>query len=184
MDDLALLVLRLSTGGFLMGHGAQKLFGMFEGPGLEGTAGWLESMGMRPGKQWAWLAALSEFGGGALTLLGFVSPVGPLGAAASMGMATFKVHAGKPIWVTSGGAELPVTNMAIAAALMLAGPGKMSLDNAFGLKLPRWLALPGLAVVAAGIWVGLQTSEQEPQSEPVEEAGAELQAGREAAHAV
>jgi uncharacterized membrane protein YphA (DoxX/SURF4 family) len=53
MTDLALLVLRVVTGGLLAGHGAQKLFGSFGGPGLNGTASWLESMGLRPGALWA-----------------------------------------------------------------------------------------------------------------------------------
>ncbi len=46
MIDLALLVLRLVTGLLLAGHGAQKLFGWFGG-GLQGTAGRLESVGLR-----------------------------------------------------------------------------------------------------------------------------------------
>ncbi|MGH2517536.1 MAG: DoxX family protein, partial [Ktedonobacterales bacterium] len=50
MEDLALLVLRTTFGGFLAGHGAQKLFGWFGGPGRKGTAGWLESLGLKPGQ--------------------------------------------------------------------------------------------------------------------------------------
>jgi putative oxidoreductase len=73
-SDLALLVLRAVSGSLLVGHGAQKLFGSFNGPGLEGTSGWLESMGLRPGRPWAYLAGLSELGGGALTALGFLNP--------------------------------------------------------------------------------------------------------------
>ena len=42
MKDLGLLILRATTGALLAGHGAQKLFGAFKGPGLEGTAGMLE----------------------------------------------------------------------------------------------------------------------------------------------
>src|SRR5688572_23388419 len=76
--DLGLLALRLTAGGLLAGHGAQKLFGAFGGHGLEGTAGWLESIGLRPGKPWATLAGLSEFGGGALTALGLGGPLGPV----------------------------------------------------------------------------------------------------------
>ena len=49
MKDLGLLLLRVVSGGLLAGHGAQKLFGWSGGPGLEGTAQWLESMGLEPG---------------------------------------------------------------------------------------------------------------------------------------
>ncbi len=178
LDDLAFLTLRATAGALLAGHGAQKLFGWFEGPGLHGTRGWLESMGIKPGHPWALAAGLSEFGGGALTLLGLGGPLGQLGIVGAMGMATVKVHAGKPIWVTTGGAELPVTNMAIAAALMLAGPGRFSIDQALGIRLPRWLAIPGLAVVAAAIYAGAFRQVDEEEA-PKEEAGGELQAGNE-----
>jgi hypothetical protein len=53
MVSLALLVLRPTAGSLLAGHGAQKLFGWFGGNGLEGTAKWLESMTLKPGKPWA-----------------------------------------------------------------------------------------------------------------------------------
>ncbi len=86
-------------------------------------------------------------------------------------MATAKVHWGKPIWVTSGGAELPVTNMAVLAALMLTGPGRFSLDGALGRHMPRWLALPGLVLAVTGIGVGLWTSMEEMESGAGESTG-------------
>src|SRR5579872_5084108 len=113
-NDIGLLILRLAVGGLLAGHGSQKLFGWFSGPGLKGTSGWLESMGLKPGTPWATAASTSEFGGGMLTALGFLHPLGPIGTMGAMIMATAKAHWGKPIWVTRGGAELPVTNMATA----------------------------------------------------------------------
>lgn len=164
MIDLALFVLRATLGGLLAGHGAQKLFGTFEGPGLQGTTGWMESMGLKPGRQWAVAASASEFGGGVLMMLGFLNPLGPVASLGSMGMATAKVHWGKPVWVSSGGAEFPITNMALAAALMLAGPGKFSLDEALGTSLPRWTALPGVALAVAGVALGLRTSAAQQQA--------------------
>ncbi len=154
MSNLAALLLRLVIGGLLAGHGAQKLFGSFSGPGLEGTSGFMEMLGLRPGRPWAVLAGLSEFGGGLLTLLGFLNPLGPLGVIGSMAMATVTAHKGKPVWVTEGGAELPLTNIAAATALILNGPGKWSLDRALGLSLPRWLAPLGLVAVILTVLYG------------------------------
>jgi putative oxidoreductase len=59
---LAALVVRLVQGSLLAGHGAQKLFGTFGGHGLEGTSGFMEMLGLRPGRPWAFLAGLCEFG--------------------------------------------------------------------------------------------------------------------------
>src|SRR5947209_5509266 len=93
--DVGLVVLRGATGGLVAGHGAQKLFGAFEGPGLQGTAGFMEMLGLRPGHVWGTAAALSEFGGGTLTALGLLHPLGPLGVISAMSMATTKAHWGK-----------------------------------------------------------------------------------------
>jgi putative oxidoreductase len=172
--NLAALVLRLVLGGLMTGHGAQKLFGWWGGYGLEGTSAWLESMGLRPGRPWAIMAGGSEFGGGVLSLLGLLNPLGPLGVIGAMAMAARKAHWGKPIWVTEGGPELPVTNISIATALMLAGPGKYSLDRALGIRLPRWIAL--LGIVAISLVVTFAAEMEPPTQEGAEQARDELQA--------
>lgn len=139
MTNLGLLLLRLVVGGLLAGHGAQKLFGAFDGPGFSGTAGFMEKLGLRPGHVWASMATAGEFGGGLLTLLGLAGPFGPILAVSAMVMAAVKGHWGKPIWATTGGAELPVVNIAAASALALTGPGAISLDRLFGIRIPGWL---------------------------------------------
>lgn len=149
--DVGVLALRLTTGGLLAGHGAQKLFGWFGGHGFEGTSGFMESMGFKPGEQWASMAGASEFGGGVLTALGLFHPVGPISTVGAMMVATRTAHKGKPIWVTEGGAELPVTNMAIAFALSMVGPGRYSLDHALGIKVPKGVAIAAALAVGAGI---------------------------------
>jgi putative oxidoreductase len=160
LRDVGVLLVRLTVGGLLAGHGAQKMLGWFGGGGLAGTEGWLEGLGFRPGRRWAWLAAASELGGGLLTAAGLLNPAGPLTAIGAMLVATLRVHSGKPIWTTEGGAELPVTNIAVLAALALAGPGRFSLDRVFHAGLPRWTALPGAAVVAAVAWTAVLDAEQ------------------------
>jgi putative oxidoreductase len=157
MRDIGLLILRLVMGGLLVGHGSQKLFGWFSGPGLKGTAGFLESMGLKPGTPWATAAATSEFGGGMLTALGFLHPLGPMGTIGSMVMATVKAHWGKPIWAFAGGAELPVINIAVALTLIFTGPGNLSLDRVFGIRLPRGLVIAVAVVEAAALTYGIMT---------------------------
>lgn len=139
MKDSSLLLLRATIGTLLAGHGAQKLFGSFGGPGLEGTSSMMGSMGLKPSKAWAALAGLSELGGGSLTALGLFNPLGPLGIIGAMAVATGKVHGVSPIWNQEGGPELPLTNSAIAAAVVISGPGRYSLDRAFGVRVPRWI---------------------------------------------
>ena len=60
--NLGLFILRVVVGGLFIGHGTQKLFGWFEGNGLEGTGGWLHSLGYRPGERWAAVGGGSEAG--------------------------------------------------------------------------------------------------------------------------
>jgi putative oxidoreductase len=66
--------------------------------------------------------------------------------------------------VTAGGAELPVTNAAIASALAIAGPGKFSLDEALGTRLPRWMAIPGAVATLGGIGLAVLVSYRKQQA--------------------
>ena len=172
--DLGLLVLRATMGGLLAGHGAQKLFGSFGGYGLEGTAGWLESMGLKPGKTWAMLAGGGEFGGGVLTALGLLNPVGPISMFGPMIMAWNKAHTGKPVWATAGGPEMVIAYLATAAAIGLAGPGRYSVDGLLGIKTPKLVTALTIGGVAAGVALGIAARPDPTPSE--EEAGLQLQA--------
>ena len=82
---LFILVARLLLGGLFFGHGAQKLFGWFGGYGPEGTGGFFESLGVKPGRQHAMAAGASEMGGGALLAAGLATPAA---AAAITGVMT------------------------------------------------------------------------------------------------
>lgn len=179
MRDLGLLILRLTVGGLLSGHGSQKSFGWFGGFGLQGTAGWLESLGMKPGTPWAIGASASEFGGGMLTALGFLNPIGPIATMAAMSMAIARVHWGKPIWVSEGGAELPVTNIATATALILTGPGRFSLDYVLGIRVPRPVVALVVLVEAAMIAMGIM-SRPTPPPQTEGTSGGKLESGQEA----
>ena len=149
-SDLGLLAVRLIVGGLMAGHGAQKLFGWFGGHGLQGTGGFMETLGLQPGKRWAGLAGAGEFGAGVLTAIGLFHPVGELLMLGPMAVATGKVHWGKEIWTSQGGAEVPVLYSAAAVGLALAGPGRLSFDRLLGIKVPGIL----VALTVAGLGVG------------------------------
>jgi putative oxidoreductase len=165
--DAEKLALRLAAGSLIAGHGAQKLFGAFEGPGLAGMAGTMEKMGLQPGRPWALAAALAEFGGGSLTALGLLSPLGPIGMLSAMGMATAKVHWGKPIWASKGGAELPAIYAASALALSISGPGQYSLDHALGIQIPRWFAIAAASAAAGILTYGIVAPQLAAKAQPV-----------------
>jgi len=147
MLNSGLLALRLTVGGYLAAHGAQKLFGALDGPGLEATATGFDRLGLRPGRAMATLAAGSEFAGGLLTVLGLADPVGPVAIAGAMTVAT-AVHTDNGPMSAKGGYELALTNLAAALALAGTGPGRYSLDALGGLHLPRSLRALTLAGAA------------------------------------
>jgi putative oxidoreductase len=151
--ELGLLVLRLVVGLLFMGHGAQKLFGMFGGHGLAGTAGFFEQgLGLKPGKVHATGAGAAEFFGGLLLALGLLTPFAAAALIATMAVAIATVHFSKGLWSTEGGYEYNAVLMAVAFAVTAVGPGNWSLDHALSLDLngTAW----ALAALAAGILGG------------------------------
>jgi putative oxidoreductase len=74
--EIGLALLRLTTGLILATHGAQKLFGWFNGPGLDVTGQFFETIGFLPGWRHALMAGLAETGGGLLLALGLFTPFG------------------------------------------------------------------------------------------------------------
>jgi hypothetical protein len=54
--------------------------------------------------------------------------------------------------------------MSVAVAIATAGPGTYSLDYVLHTQLPRWTALPGLALAAGGIALGIWSSNRQQQA--------------------
>jgi putative oxidoreductase len=146
----ALIIVRLVFGLLMAGHGAQKLFGWLGGYGLDGTGGFFEGIGFRPGKLFAAAAGAAEFTGGLLVALGLLGPVGPALILSVMLVAIFTVHAGKGLFAASGGIEVPALYAAAAVTLALTGPGAFAFDELFGLT-PLWTPEVRLAALGVGV---------------------------------
>jgi putative oxidoreductase len=130
--QVGLLLIHVVIGVLLAGHGAQKLFGVFGGYGLEGTGAYMEGLGLRPGKFFAAAAGGAELVGGLLLAAGLFTPLAAALIAATMFVAARTDHAGKGLWVFNGGAEYVLTIAAVVLALAFNGAGAWSVDAAIG----------------------------------------------------
>jgi len=164
--DQGLLVLRAVLGLGLAAHGAQKLFGWFGGYGLQGTGGWLESQGFRPGRVFALAAGLTEAAGGLLTAVGLFGPVGPALVVSVMIVAIGVAHWGHGFFAQSSGFELPLLYIAGAVALALTGPGAVSLDRVLGLSGLSTPAIAGAAIVLGVLGGFANLAARRPQPTP------------------
>ncbi len=142
------LAARIVIGSLFIGHGTQKLFGWFGGPGPEGTEGMMTSLNLHPARRNALAAGISETAGGALVVAGLATPLAAAGLIGTMATAIRKVHAPNGPWAANGGYEYNLVLIAALTALVETGPGDMSLDALLGRKLsgPAW----ALAALAAG----------------------------------
>lgn len=142
-----LLVGRLVVGLGVAAHGSQKLFGWFGGHGLEGTAGYFESLGFHPGRFFATLAGVGEFTSGLLIAFGFLGPVGP-GLLLSVMIVAMMQLRQNGFFNMHNGIELPLLYAAAAVALGFTGPGACSMDATLGLGR---LSNPTFALIALAI---------------------------------
>lgn len=143
--DLALLVFRCAIGAVMFAHGFQHLF---RGGKVEGTAGWFESLGMRPGIVHAWLASLAELAAGVSLVLGLLTPLGAAAVIGTMTVALIINHRGNGFFIFRPGEGWEYVMTLIAAGFLLAvvGAGSWSVDHAVGVFDP-----PG----ALGLWIAL-----------------------------
>ena len=168
------LFLRLVVGGLFVGHGTQKLFGWFDGPGLDTTAQGFESLGLRPGRPNAIAAGAAEAGGGALLAVGLETPFAASVLVATMLTAIHRVHAKNGPWSSNGGYEYNLVLIAAALALAEVGPGALSLDAARGRERSgsHW-ALAALTTGALGALgsYAAAAAQPAPVETPAEEEG-------------
>src|ERR1700733_11504019 len=150
MRDLMLLGTRLVLGSYLAVHGAQKLFGSFGGPGLARPGAGFDRPGLPPAKPMAALAGATELGGGLLTVAGVADPAGPLAIIGAMTVASATHRASGPL-AANRGFELPLTNLAAAAALAAAGPGRVRIGPPLRRRLTTAAVAGGAGLAAASL---------------------------------
>ena len=123
--DVVLLVVRLTAGVTLFMHGYQKFF---MGGRIEGTARWFESLGMKPGRVHALLAACTEISCGILFAIGFLTPLAAAGFVGTMVVAgwTHKQH----FFIFKDGWEYNAVLAVLAVLVATTGPGVLSVDYA------------------------------------------------------
>ncbi len=123
--------IRLALAAVMIGHGAQKVLGTFNGPGFNTYIGGTTPFGfMRPAWLWLAAAAFSEFVGGILVLLGLLTRVGAFFIACVMLTAIVGVHWPGGFFAANRGYEYPLSLLAMAVALLIAGGGQASVDRA------------------------------------------------------
>ncbi|WP_148281535.1 DoxX family protein [Tsukamurella sp. 1534] len=165
--DLGLLVLRVAVGFILAVHGAQKLFGVWGGPGIDGFTQYLQN-GSDPTvgferftKIIAIATGVVEMGSGALLIVGLLTPIAAAGAVGVMLSAVlFKLATlgqGFVFFSQNKGVEFELLLLAAAVAIVLTGPGKLSLDfNRGWARRPHvgsvaWLVIAVAAAVT--VWI-------------------------------
>jgi putative oxidoreductase len=129
-------VLRLAVGSVFAAHGAQKLFGVWGGGGIGGTAAFLTQLGLTPAYPLALLVGLVEFAGGIMLILGALTLVAALALTINMAVAVWKVHLANGFFLNwnmvagqGHGYEFNLALVGALVALMLTGPGALSLDG-------------------------------------------------------
>ena len=147
--EVGLLILRLVLGVTLALHGFNKFFG---GGRIPGTARWFESIGMKPGKFHATIAATTEVSAGLGLAAGLLTPIPAAGFVSLMLVAAWTVHRPNGFFIVKEGWEYNLVLAVSAVAVATIGPGKLSLDYLiFGENL--WLR--GWAGLLLSVGLGL-----------------------------
>ena len=146
--DLGLLILRLVIGLTFAAHGAQKAFGWWHGPGLDGWRGVIGHMGFQPVELFVALSIGAELVGGSLLALGLFTPLAAMIMVGQLVVIISKAHLPKGFWNTGGGYEYPLAIAASVIAITFIGAGLISVDHALGLAF-------GDSIRAAFLLIGL-----------------------------
>ena len=131
------LPLRVGAGAIFAAHGSQKLFGWFGGYGLEGTAGWMATIGLEPALLMAALAGSAEFFGGLFLIVGLLTRPAALVLAFTMIVAIVSVHLPNGLFMANNGYEFGLALLVISVGLVFRGAGSLSVDRLLQAQLAK-----------------------------------------------
>lgn len=136
-QDLGLFLLRLVVGAVLIGHGLQKAFGLWGGPGFDGLETSLTDQGFKYADILTYVATGGQLAAGVLLILGLFTPVAAAGALAYAvtGIAAEAMMAHEEARLASfltDGHEYKVIFVCAIAVIILAGPGRWGFDAGRG----------------------------------------------------
>ena len=138
IEQLGIPLIRVGVGLTLVPHGAQKLFGMFGGGGIEGTTRFFGSVGVEPAGFLAVLVGCVEFFGGLMLAFGFLTRFAAAAIAIQMGYIVFVLLWKNGYFLTprsTGGFEFALLWGLCALGFAFAGGGRYSVDRAIGKEL-------------------------------------------------
>jgi len=128
---LAVLIARIVLGVIMLVHGWHKIFPRGS---LYNFAQSVAHMGM---PYWlGYVAAFTEFFGGALLILGLLVPIAALGVAIDMAVAILKVHLHHGLTGPMG-YEFPLSLFALALVILTSGSGHLAVDSRLGISRKR-----------------------------------------------
>jgi len=129
MKEWASLPLRLGLGIMFASHGAQKVFGLFGGPGLQKFTGVIKSLGFVPPGLFAGLAAYGELIGGTLLIVGLCTRIASVYLAVFIMIAGVRVHLAHGFFLQNGGVEYVFVIACSCLALALSGSQRLCLTK-------------------------------------------------------
>ena len=124
--DVSLLLVRVIVGVIFAAHGAQKLFGAFDGPGLAGVVQTMGPLG--------YPVTIGEFFGGLGLVVGFLCRFSAASLIIIMIGAIGMVHGKNGFFLSDGGFEYNLALIGLLASILIVGPGRFSIG--------RFLPLP------------------------------------------
>jgi putative oxidoreductase len=139
-------LLRLVLGVVYVAHGWNHGFGP---GGLAGTAGWFDSIGLRPARLQAAVSSYLELAVGAALLLGIATPFAAAAGVGVMTTAFVTVHRPNGFFIVKEGYEYVLVVATALTGLAALGPGRWSLDHAADLVADGWQV--GVAAAAVGV---------------------------------